>query len=306
MPALFAFAVTLVSTVAHAKSSGRDATPLSSSDIERYIPYAELARAAYCLSNSITWDCGDACVANDDFELYGTGGDGTMESPYYFVGYSPSLPSIVVAHGGIEAEDLFTALQDPGASQAAVNASLFPGVGEDVQAHAGFLDAHEKNAEAVLAAVQDTISGTGAAVLTTVGHGVGGVLAEIDAVYLRLNVPFIRMNTISFGKPRVGNAAWADLVDANADSYARINNKKGRCDLDPIPVLPLRTAEYEHPTGEIHVVAEDVWMICAADSSREDEEDAECTIQTVPDASQGALEDHAGPYGGVFIGGGYC
>ncbi|KAL1691642.1 hypothetical protein GGG16DRAFT_124783 [Schizophyllum commune] len=267
MPALLAFAVMLVSTVAHAKLSGRDATPLSLSDIEGYIPYAELAREAYCLSNSITWDCGD------------------------FVGYSPSLPSIIVAHGGIEAEDLFTALQDPGASQAAVNASLFPGVGEDVQAHAGFLDAHEKNAEAVLAAVQDTISGTGAAVLTTVGHGVGGVLAEIDAVYLRLNVPFIRMNTITFGKPRVGNGPWADLVDANADSYARINNKKG--------------AEI-HPTGEIHVVEEDVWMTCTADSSREDEEDAECTVQAVPDASQGALEDHAGPYGGVFIGGGYC
>ena len=48
-----------------------------------------------------------------------------------------------------------------------------------------------------------------------VGHGLGGALAEIDAVYLRLNVPFIRMNTITFGKPRVGDAAWADLVDAN-------------------------------------------------------------------------------------------
>ena len=48
-----------------------------------------------------------------------------------------------------------------------------------------------------------------------VGHGLGGALAEIDAVYLRLNVPFIRMNTITFGKPRVGNEAWAYLVDAN-------------------------------------------------------------------------------------------
>ncbi|KAL1715732.1 Alpha/Beta hydrolase protein [Schizophyllum commune] len=277
MPALFAFAVALVSTVAHAKLSGRDATPLSSSDIERYIPYAELARAAYCLGDSDTWDYGD------------------------FVGYSPSLTSIVVAHGGIEAEE-FEGLQNTdSASQAPVNASLFPGAGEDVRAHAGFISAHANTADAVLAAVQDTISGTGAAVLTTVGHGLGGALAEIDAVYLRLNVPFIRMNAITFGKPRVGNAAWADLVDANADSYARINNKK-----DPIPVLPLRTAEYEHPTGEIHAVEEDVWMTCAADSSREDEEDAECTIQAVPDASEGELEDHPGPYGGVFIGGGYC
>ncbi|KAL1727739.1 Alpha/Beta hydrolase protein [Schizophyllum commune] len=272
-----AFSVMLASALACTSSSRRDAAPLSADVVESYIPYAQFARAAYCLSNSITWDCGD------------------------LVGYSPSVTTIIVAHGGIEAEDLFTVLQDPGASQAAVNASLFPGVGEDVRAHAGFLSAHAKTADAVLAAVQDTISGTGAAVLTTVGHGLGGALAEIDAVYLRLNVPFIRMNTITFGKPRVGNVAWADLVDANADSYARINNKK-----DPIPVLPLRTAEYEHPTGEILVLEEGVWMTCAADSTREDEEDAECTIQAVPDASEGELEDHAGPYAGVFLGGGYC
>ena len=146
MPALLAFAVMLVSTVAHAKLSGRDATPLSSSDIERYTPYAELARAAYCLGDSDTWDYGggpsdsfggrqevakshvaDACAANDDFELYGSGGDGTANSPYCtswyltilaeypdsssdFVGYSPSLTSIVVAHGGIEAEELHVSI----------------------------------------------------------------------------------------------------------------------------------------------------------------------------------------------------
>ncbi|KAI4525727.1 alpha/beta-hydrolase [Schizophyllum commune Loenen D] len=231
MPAFFAFAVTLVSTVAHAKLSGRDATPLSSSDIERYIPYAELARAAYCLGDSDTWDYGHACVANDDFELYGSGGDGTTNSPYYFVGYSPSLTSIVVAHGGIEAEE-FEGLQNTdSASQAPVNASLFPGAGEDVRAHAGFLSAHAKTADGVLAAVQDTISGTGAAALTTVGHGLGGALAEIDAVYLRLNVPFIRMNTIAFGKPRVGNAAWADLVDANV-SYGTACWRAGGTSVD--------------------------------------------------------------------------
>ncbi|KAL1660339.1 Alpha/Beta hydrolase protein [Schizophyllum commune] len=277
MLARAAFGATLASALACASSSRRDATPLTADAIESYVSYAQFARAAYCVNNSTTWDCGD------------------------FVGYSPSLTTIIAAHGGVEVEELLGSLKTSDTEQAAVNASLFPGVGEDVHAHAGFLEAHEKNAEAILAAVQDTIAGTGAAVLTTVGHGLGGALAEIDAVYLRLNVPFIRMNTITFGKPRVGNGPWADLVDANADSYARINNKK-----DPIPVLPLRTAEYEHPTGEIHVVEEDVWMICAADSSREDEEDAECTVQAVPDASQGALEDHAGPYGGVFIGGGYC
>ncbi|KAI5899047.1 alpha/beta-hydrolase [Schizophyllum commune H4-8] len=210
-----AFGALLASNLVIVDLSGRDATPLSLDAIESYMPYAQLARAAYCVGNSTTWDYGDACAANDDFELYGSGGDGTANSPYYFVGYSPSLSTIIVAHGGIEAEELFSTLQSAEAAQAPVNVSLFLGVDDDVQVQEGFSDAHAKTAEAVLAAVHDTISGTGAAVLTTVGHGLGGALAEIDAVYLRLNVPFIRMNTITFGKPRVGNGAWADLVDAN-------------------------------------------------------------------------------------------
>ncbi|KAL1742186.1 Alpha/Beta hydrolase protein [Schizophyllum fasciatum] len=275
-PAITVFAA-LIASGRCAAFSRRDATPLSSGSIESYTPYANFAKAAYCLRGSQDWDCGD------------------------FVGYSPSLTSIVVAHGGIAGEDVFAALQDHSVGQAALNGSLFPGVGEEVRARDGFLRAHESAAEDILEAVEDTIAGTGAAVLTTVGHGLGSALAEIDAVYLRLNVPFIRMNTITFGKPRVGNAAWSDLVGANVDSYARINNMR-----DPIPVLPTREAAYEHPTGEVHIVERDKWVTCADNKGREDEDDEDCTIRTVPEAAKGELGHHAGPYGSVFVGDGYC
>ncbi|TRM57806.1 Alpha/Beta hydrolase protein [Schizophyllum amplum] len=279
----------------------RDTQLLSADSIAGYDPYARLARAAYCLGSSQTWECGDACAANEDFDLYASGGDGTSDLPFYFVGYSPSLASIIVAHGGMEAQDLVTTLQDSNIAQAPVDVTMFPGVDEDMMVYAGFRDAHSRSADAVLAAVQNTIATTGAAVLTTLGHGLGGALAEMDAAYLRLNIPYIRMNTVTFGKPRVGNAKWVDLVDANADSYARINNMR-----DPIPVLPARSASYEHPTGEIHVVQEGMWLACIADNRREDDEDAECTIQSVPDASEGVLDDHAGLYNGIFIGTEYC
>ncbi|TRM57113.1 Alpha/Beta hydrolase protein [Schizophyllum amplum] len=280
----------------------RDTQPLSAESISGYEPYAQFARAAHCLGGSQTWECGDACAANKDFKLYASGGDGTSDLPFYFVGYSPSLASIIVAHGGMEAQDLATALQGPYIAQAPVNLTMFPGVDEDTMVYAGFRDAHSRSADAVLAAVQETIATTGAAVLTTLGHGLGGALAEMDAAYLRLNIPYIRMNTVTFGKPRVGNAAWVDLVDANADSNARINNMR-----DPIPVLPAQTSTYEHPTGEIHVVQEGMWLACIANNGREDDEDAECTIQSVRRMPDYLLISHqTGPYNGIFIGSEYC
>ena len=58
MRSFVAFAATLASTLALAKLSSRDATPLTADAIETYVPYAQFARAAYCVNNSTTWNCG--------------------------------------------------------------------------------------------------------------------------------------------------------------------------------------------------------------------------------------------------------
>ena len=58
MRSFVAFAATLVSTLALAELSSRDATPLTADAIETYVPYAQFARAAYCVNNSTTWGCG--------------------------------------------------------------------------------------------------------------------------------------------------------------------------------------------------------------------------------------------------------
>jgi predicted lipase len=48
-----------------------------------------------------------------------------------------------------------------------------------------------------------------------VGHSLGGALAEIDALYMAMNLPSsIHVKGVTYGTPRVGNPAYASFFDS--------------------------------------------------------------------------------------------
>lgn len=48
-----------------------------------------------------------------------------------------------------------------------------------------------------------------------VGHSLGGALSELDALYMALNLPLsIHIKSVTYGTPRVGNPAFAQLFDS--------------------------------------------------------------------------------------------
>ena len=93
--------------------------------------------------------------------------------------------------------------------------------------------------------------------VTVVGHSAGGAVALLDAVLLSAQ-PYVdvAVNAITFGMPRVGNKAFADLVDQRI-KLVRIINKE-----DFIPTLPLPRFGYHHPSGEIRILESGVWVSC--------------------------------------------
>ena len=49
-----------------------------------------------------------------------------------------------------------------------------------------------------------------------VGHSLGGALAELDTLFLRLNLPSnIAVKGVTYGTPRVGVPAYADYFNSN-------------------------------------------------------------------------------------------
>ena len=123
----------------------------------------------------------------------------------------------------------------------------------------------------------------------------GGALAELDAMFFKLNLPSsVHVKSVTYGTPRVGNPAWASLFDSKVSDFVRIDNEK-----DPIPIVPGRFLGFQHPHGEIHIIESGAAYACSGD---EDATDPVCTISQVPNILESNAIDHLGPYDGILLG----
>ncbi|KAF9481532.1 alpha/beta-hydrolase [Pholiota conissans] len=277
----------------------RSVSPLSASDLSSLAPFTQFARAAYCPTSVLkNWSCGQACSANSDFQVTLVGGDGNGVQ-IYFVGYSPSQNSIIVAHEGTDPTQFLSDLTDLNILMDPLDTALFPGVSSSVQVHDGFRNEHALTAKTILAEVKRLLSVKSTTTVTTVGHSLGGALAELDALFLTLNLPSTTtIKAVTYGTPRVGNPSFAALIDSKVPNFRRINNKN-----DIIPIVPGRFLGFQHPHGEVHILSKGNAVSCPGD---DDATDAQCQIQSVPNVFVGNILDHLGPYEGISIGTIFC
>ncbi|KAI0747156.1 alpha/beta-hydrolase [Daedaleopsis nitida] len=279
------------------------ARQLSDVELASYAPFTHLARTAYCkLSHVKAWDCGP-CKQVPDFQVMETGGDGDGVQQF-FIGYWPVHNAVVVGHEGTDPRKLLSDLTDMGFIQRTLDSALFPGIPSYVKVHHGFANEHEKTGPTILAKVHLIIRETKATSVIMVGHSLGGALSELDAMYLTLNLPLLNIpwnvsvSAVTYGTPRVGNLAWAELFDYKVENFTRINN--GR---DPVTIMPPLDFGFEHPRGEIHIMPTGKAYACTGE---EDAIDEECTLLGNPSIDIEYWMDHLGPYGGIMVGTNHC
>ncbi|PFH51568.1 hypothetical protein AMATHDRAFT_142271 [Amanita thiersii Skay4041] len=276
----------------------RSETPLSAAELSGLAPYTQFARAAYCPTSKLTgWNCGEACSALAGFQPTLVGGDGNLVQ-IFFVGFYPAKNTVVVAHEGTDPTKFLSLLTDANIFMGSLSPSLFPGISSNAQVHEGFRDAHAKTASSVLAEVKKLMAAHNTNSVTLVGHSLGGAIAELDALFLTLNIPGASIKAVTYGTPRVGNPDFAELIDSKVPDFSRINNEK-----DVIPIVPGRFLGFAHPEGEIHITSPGHAIHC---SGNDDADDPDCTISTVPNIFVGNILDHLGPYEGINIGTIFC
>lgn len=275
-------------------------TPLTSEQVSAFKPFTFYASSAYCQpTTTINWTCGTTCEQNAGFIPTDSGGDGT-DTQFWFVGFDTALNSVIVAHEGTNASSLVAWLTDFEFAMDNLDPNLFPGVPTSVLVHSGFAAAHARAAPEVLSAVNKTLSEHPGASVSITGHSLGGALALLESLFLPLHLPAeTNFKTVTYGMPRVGNKAFADYVDAHVTSQSggtgltHINNKK-----DIVPILPLRTMGFQHPSAEVHIQASEEWDAC----SGQENPSKLCTDGDVPNILEADIPDHDGPYDGVIIG----
>ncbi|KAI0765188.1 alpha/beta-hydrolase [Fomes fomentarius] len=292
----------LLAVVANAAAlpvlESRVVTEVTATDLAALAPFTRFAGAAYCgLEQVKAWSC-TACKAIPGFQPTLTGGDGNAIQQY-FVGYWPDQKAVVVAHEGTDPTQFLSVLTDANIPLKNLDSKLFPGVSSSVQVHGGFADQHAKTASTILTAVKSLLSETGSSNVFLAGHSLGGALAEIDALFMTLNLPSsVHVKAVTYGTPRVGNAAWASLFDSKVPDFKRVNHER-----DPVPIVPGRFLGFQHPQGEIHLFNNGEGVAC---SGNDDATDADCTIASVPTVFAGNILDHLGPYEGISVGTIFC
>ncbi|KAF7968057.1 hypothetical protein HWV62_32079 [Athelia sp. TMB] len=190
---------------------------------------------------------------------------------YWYVGFEPSLNTVIVAHQGTDSHNILTLLEDADVVLEPLSPSLFPGISGSIEVHAGFAGEQARTAADVLAAVQQAMSQFSTSTVTVVGHSLGGAIALLDSV---------------------GNQAFANYVDANLH-LTHVNNKE-----DPVPILPGRFLGFVHPAGEVHIEDSNAWVACPG----QDNPSTLCIVGDVSNIFEGDVSDHDGPYNGVTMG----
>jgi len=239
----------------------------------------------------------EACSTLQGFQPSLVGGNGNLVQ-IFFVGYWPEQNSVVVAHEGTDPLKFLSVVTDLKIPKVPLDSTLFPGVPSGVLVHRGFRDAHAQTALPILEEVRKLFATHNINNLTLVGHSLGGAIAELDSLFFALNIPDVSIKTVTYGVPRVGNAAFAQLIDEHIPDFSRVINKK-----DPIAISPGLLLGFSHPHGEIHILSPGNAVAC---SGNDNTADPDCIISTVPTILQGNIFDHLGPYEGIYIGTIFC
>ncbi|KAL0953902.1 hypothetical protein HGRIS_005069 [Hohenbuehelia grisea] len=269
-------------------------TALSAAQVSTFTPYTYYASTAYCEpAETLTWSCGANCQSNAGFQPVASGGDGEVIQ-FWYVGFDPTLKTIIVAHQGTDTSKFIPLLTISDIFYDNLDHALFPGISSAVKVHKGFGAAQARAAPEILTAVRKAMDKFSSKSVTLVGHSLGGAIALIDAVFLKLHLPKdIELKTFTYGMPRVGNQYFADYVDKNIPNVVRITNK-----MDPVPIMPGRFLGFRHAGGEIHITDDNgTWNKCPG----QDNTAAGCTVEDVRNILIANKDDHAGPYNGVRI-----
>lgn len=127
--------------------------------------------------------------------------------------------------------------------------------------HMGFLESWKSARRLVLPVIATLREQYPSYPIHLVGHSLGGAVACLAGLELKVSMGFKEVVVTTFGEPRVGNYDLARFVDEvfsldgernlEERSYRRVTHRN-----DPVPLLPLEEWGYTSHAGEIYISKE--------------------------------------------------
>ncbi|KAJ7549548.1 hypothetical protein O6H91_07G057900 [Diphasiastrum complanatum] len=196
----------------------------------------------------LTWSCSRCSGLTKGFKLSELIVDANFNLQA-FVGVAENLAALVIAFRGTQETSLQNWMEDLYFREYSFN---YPGV-KDALVHHGFYSAYHNTTlrPRVLAAVTSVLDKRNDLRILITGHSLGGAMASLCALDLAVNFGTKDVQLITFGQPRIGNAAFAAYFNAFVPETIRVTHGH-----DIVPHLPpyfslLGPRSYHHFAREV-------------------------------------------------------
>ncbi|XP_041000920.1 lipase-like isoform X1 [Juglans microcarpa x Juglans regia] len=212
----------------------------------------EYASAVYMsdLTELFTWTCQRCDGLTKGFEIIELVVD-VQHCLQGFVGVAKDLNAIVIAFRGTQEHSIMNWIEDLYWKQLDLK---YPGM-DNAMVHHGFYYAYHNTTirPAVLNAVKRAKKLYGDIPIMVTGHSMGGAMAAFCGLDLKVNHEAQNIQVVTFGQPRIGNAAFASCYSKLVPNAIRVIN-----DHDIVPHLP----PYYHyfPQKTYHHFPREVWL----------------------------------------------
>ncbi|CAL9133136.1 unnamed protein product [Musa acuminata var. zebrina] len=212
----------------------------------------EYASAVYMtdLTELFTWTCSRCNGLTKGFEMIELIVD-VQNCLQAFVGVSPDLNSIIIAFRGTQEHSIRNWIEDLFWKQLDLN---YPGM-PDAMVHHGFYSAYHNTTlrHGILNAVQRAREAYGNVHIFVTGHSMGGALASFCALDLTIKHGIEDIQLVTFGQPRIGNAAFSNYFIRHVPHTVRVTHAN-----DIVPHLPPYYSRFQRKT--YHHFAREVWL----------------------------------------------
>lgn len=211
---------------------------------------------AYCSPTTLQQFSCSACTSNRN--IVGTRvftvATSSIQDVQGFVAVNPSQSLVVIAFRGTannvnwanNIAGVFVEMTPP--------AGLFPAASNGILVHSGFLNDYLSLRDQIQQQVTAAVAANPSFKVLFTGHSLGGAMATLATVdFLQHNVGRLpAVSLLTMGEPRVGNSAFATMVDTTLSSSSSFSATRLVNRGDPVPhIVPFKL-------GFLHR-AEEVW-----------------------------------------------
>ncbi|GAA0146626.1 hydrolase [Lithospermum erythrorhizon] len=212
----------------------------------------EYASAVYMsdLIGLFTWTCSRCNGLTKGFEMIDLIVD-VQHCLQAFVGVASDLNAVVIAFRGTQENSLQNWIEDLFWKQLDLN---YPGM-DDAMVHHGFYTAYHNTSlrPVILSAIQEVNELYGDMQIMVTGHSMGGAMAAFCGLDLTVNFGYQNVQVMTFGQPRIGNAAFASYYSQFVPNTIRVTH-----DHDIVPHLP--PYYYFFAKKTYHHFPREVWL----------------------------------------------